>query len=122
PAEGIAYRVPTTGNYFVRVMIGTTSTGITGAGDYLLSISKNCAAGGGGLPTPTATPTATATPTGTATPTATATATATATPTATATGTATPTPTPCTPSWAAGPNFPLAGAVRDVGVYFPANG
>src|SRR5205085_9642447 len=27
PAEGIAYRVPTTGNYFVRVMIGTTSTG-----------------------------------------------------------------------------------------------
>lgn len=39
PAEALTYRVTSTGTYFVRVSIGTTSTGATGAGDYLLSIS-----------------------------------------------------------------------------------
>ena len=43
PAEGLTYRVTTTGQYYIRV------TG-TAAGDYLLSITKNCALGGGGLP------------------------------------------------------------------------
>lgn len=49
PAEGLTYRVTTAGTYHARVTIGTTSTGATGAGDYLLSISKNCSVGGGGL-------------------------------------------------------------------------
>jgi peptidase C25-like protein len=39
PSEGIAFRVSASGTYFARVSIGTTSTGGTGAGDYLLSIS-----------------------------------------------------------------------------------
>ena len=39
PAEGLTFRVSATGTYFARVSIGTTSTGTTGAGDYLLSIS-----------------------------------------------------------------------------------
>jgi len=41
PAEGLVFRIPASGTYFVRVTIGTTSTGSTGAGDYLLSISKD---------------------------------------------------------------------------------
>jgi hypothetical protein len=51
PAEAATYRVPTTGTYYVRVGIGTTSTSTTGAGDYLLSISRNCAIAGGITPT-----------------------------------------------------------------------
>ncbi len=39
PAEALTFRVPSTGTYFARVSIGTTSTGTTGAGDYLLSVS-----------------------------------------------------------------------------------
>jgi hypothetical protein len=41
PSEGIAYRVTASGTYFARVSIGTTSTGTTGAGDYLLSIATS---------------------------------------------------------------------------------
>ncbi len=41
PAEAIAYRVTASGTYFARVSIGTTSTGTTGAGDYLLSIATS---------------------------------------------------------------------------------
>jgi hypothetical protein len=47
PAEGLVYRVKTSGNYYARVRIGTVATGSTGAGDYLLSISLNCLPGGG---------------------------------------------------------------------------
>ncbi|MHB8877881.1 MAG: beta strand repeat-containing protein [Myxococcaceae bacterium] len=42
PAEALTYRVVTAGTYYARVAIGTTATGSTGAGDYLLSITKNC--------------------------------------------------------------------------------
>ena len=38
PAEGLVWRATYSGTYFARVTIGTTSTGATGAGDYLLSI------------------------------------------------------------------------------------
>ncbi|MBX5480258.1 MAG: IPT/TIG domain-containing protein [Myxococcaceae bacterium] len=38
PAEGIVWRLPRTGTWFVRVSSGSTS-----AGDYLLSISRDCA-------------------------------------------------------------------------------
>lgn len=38
PAESIILKVLTTGTYFARVTIGTTSTTGTGAGNYLLSI------------------------------------------------------------------------------------
>ena len=39
PAEALTFRVTSTGTYFARVSIGTTSNGATGAGDYLLSVS-----------------------------------------------------------------------------------
>jgi hypothetical protein len=45
PAEGLIWRARVTGTYFVRVSIGTTSTDPVGAGNYLLSISRNCAVG-----------------------------------------------------------------------------
>ena len=48
PAEAIVFRAPTTANYYVKVSAGSTSTA-TAAGDYLLSISRNCQVGGGGL-------------------------------------------------------------------------
>lgn len=47
PAEGLVYRVTSTGTYFARVSAGTSSTASPGEGNYLLSISTNCAAGGG---------------------------------------------------------------------------
>ena len=47
PGESIVYRVTTSGTYFVRVSAGSSST-TTAAGDYLLSIAKNCQIGGGG--------------------------------------------------------------------------
>lgn len=47
PGEVILYRVVTPGTYYVRVSAGSSSTS-TAAGDYLLSISRNCATGGGG--------------------------------------------------------------------------
>jgi hypothetical protein len=46
PAESLVFRVSVTGTYFARVSIGTTSTGSTGAGDYLLSITKSPSAQG----------------------------------------------------------------------------
>ncbi|MFL6212739.1 MAG: C25 family cysteine peptidase [Blastocatellia bacterium] len=39
--ESLAYRVATSGTYYVRVSIGTALTDSTGAGDYLLSIFVN---------------------------------------------------------------------------------
>lgn len=44
PGEGLAYRCPAEGTYYARVSIGTTQP-LFGAGDYLLSISRNCFAG-----------------------------------------------------------------------------
>jgi len=41
PSEALVFHAQTTGNYFVGV------AAFTGTGDYLLSISKNCAPGGG---------------------------------------------------------------------------
>ena len=46
PAEGLIYRVVTSGIYYVRVSIGTTSTAGSGAGDYVLSIAKSQGAPG----------------------------------------------------------------------------
>ena len=50
PAEALVYRVSTGGTFYAKVSIGTSSTGPTGLGDYLLSISKNGAIGAGGAP------------------------------------------------------------------------
>ena len=47
PGESIVHRVTASGTYFVRVSAGSAST-TTAAGDYLLSIAKNCQVGGGG--------------------------------------------------------------------------
>lgn len=47
PGEALVYRVTTPGTYYAKVSIGTSSTGSTGAGDYLLSIA---ATAGGALP------------------------------------------------------------------------
>jgi hypothetical protein len=41
PAEALIFRARTTGTFFARVTIGTGDTGSTGAGDYLLSITRN---------------------------------------------------------------------------------
>ncbi len=46
PAEGIVFTIQTTGNYIARVTVGGGAVSATS--DYLLSISKNCALGGGG--------------------------------------------------------------------------
>ncbi|MEK6304145.1 MAG: HYR domain-containing protein, partial [Acidobacteriota bacterium] len=46
PAEGIVFTIQTTGNYIARVTVGGGTPSATS--DYLLSISKNCALGGGG--------------------------------------------------------------------------
>jgi hypothetical protein len=43
-SEALAWRVRTAGDYYVRVIIGTTSTGTSGAGSYLLSIAVDCVA------------------------------------------------------------------------------
>ncbi len=52
PGEALTYRVPVGGTFYVRVSSGVT-VGSGGAGDYLLSISKNCVAGGPTGPAPT---------------------------------------------------------------------
>jgi hypothetical protein len=44
PAEGLVFRATTTGTFYARVSIGTIFSSV-GAGDYLLSISRNCFAG-----------------------------------------------------------------------------
>ena len=46
PSEALTYRAPVAGDYFVRVFIGTAVATAEGAGDYLLSISRNCTVGG----------------------------------------------------------------------------
>lgn len=51
PGEALTYRVPVGGTFYVRVSSGVT-IGSGGAGDYLLSISKNCFAGGPTGPAP----------------------------------------------------------------------
>jgi hypothetical protein len=40
PAETLIYRVMTSGTYYARITIGTSANDSTGAGDYLLSISR----------------------------------------------------------------------------------
>ena len=45
PAETILYRCWTGGVYYARVSIGSSSMASTGAGDYLLSVTKNCRIG-----------------------------------------------------------------------------
>ena len=42
PGEGLVYRTPVDATYLARVSIGTLCTQARGAGDYLLSISRNC--------------------------------------------------------------------------------
>jgi hypothetical protein len=44
PSEGMVFRIPSTGTYFVQVSIGNASPQPDGAGDYLLSIARNCQA------------------------------------------------------------------------------
>jgi putative Ig domain-containing protein len=55
PSEGFAWRSLTSGIHYVRVT--SAVTGATGVGDYLLSIAKGCALGGGGISNPTITTT-----------------------------------------------------------------
>jgi hypothetical protein len=45
PGEALVFRISVSGTYYARVSIGTTSTGGSGAGDYLLSIAKPSSAG-----------------------------------------------------------------------------
>jgi len=40
PGEAMVFRILMSGTYYARVSIGTSSTGATGAGDYLLSIAN----------------------------------------------------------------------------------
>jgi hypothetical protein len=54
PAEALVYRAPVAGTYYARVSIGTSSTNTIGAGDYLLSISRNGDIGSVGSNTPPA--------------------------------------------------------------------
>ena len=49
PGEALVYRSSVEGTFFARVSISPGAVGNTGAGDYLLSISKNCVIGGDGL-------------------------------------------------------------------------
>jgi len=45
PGEGLVYRSPVEGTFYARVSISPNAAGTAAAGDYLLSISKNCLAG-----------------------------------------------------------------------------
>jgi hypothetical protein len=42
PGEGLLYRAPEDGTFFVRVSAGQLAAGASNVGDYLLSISRNC--------------------------------------------------------------------------------
>jgi hypothetical protein len=44
PAEGMVFRIQTSGTYYLRVTIGNVSPTANGAGDYLLSIAHDCQA------------------------------------------------------------------------------
>jgi hypothetical protein len=48
PGEALLYRSPAEASYFVRVSLGTGALTLAGAGDYLLSIARNCYAGNTG--------------------------------------------------------------------------
>ena len=60
PGEALTYRCPAEGTYYVRVSIGRNAStglpqsGVPGAGDYLLSITKNCVPGSLGYYVPPA--------------------------------------------------------------------
>jgi hypothetical protein len=45
PAEGLVYRTPSAGTYYLRVTSGAPAPGPTATGDYLLSASLDCTAG-----------------------------------------------------------------------------
>lgn len=45
PAEGFVFRFTEEATFYVRVSISPTAVGSAGAGDYLLSISRNCRSG-----------------------------------------------------------------------------
>jgi hypothetical protein len=47
PGEALIYRAPYSGSYYARVAVPSAAPLGAGSGDYLLSISKNCFAGGG---------------------------------------------------------------------------
>lgn len=49
PGEALVYRSPVEGTLFARVSVSPGAVGSTGAGDYLLSIAKNCVIGSDGL-------------------------------------------------------------------------
>jgi hypothetical protein len=49
PGESLVYRSGIEGTFFARVSISPTAAGSAGAGDYLLSISRNCAIGSEGV-------------------------------------------------------------------------
>jgi hypothetical protein len=52
PGEAFVYRIANDGTYFVRVSISPGTTNSAAAGDYLLSISKNCFLGSEGTNLP----------------------------------------------------------------------
>ena len=47
PGEALVYRATQTGTYFARVTVPSAAPLAAGSGDYLLSIARNCFAGGG---------------------------------------------------------------------------
>ena len=49
PGEAILYRAPAEGTLFARVSVAAGTIGSSSAGDYLLSLSRNCRAGGDGV-------------------------------------------------------------------------
>jgi hypothetical protein len=49
PGESLVYRSGIEGTFFARVSISPTAAGSAGAGDYLLSISRNCVMGSEGV-------------------------------------------------------------------------
>jgi hypothetical protein len=50
PGEALVYRIANTGTYYARVQISGGAFGSSGAGDYLLSIARNCIRGSTGRP------------------------------------------------------------------------
>lgn len=52
PGEALIFRSPSEASYYVRVSIGASALTISGAGDYLLSIARNCYVGNTGGNTP----------------------------------------------------------------------
>lgn len=52
PGEAILYRAPAEGTLFARVSVSPNAIGTTAAGDYLLSLSRNCRIGSDGANQP----------------------------------------------------------------------